>query len=210
MGNNSIDIATDLGEALLDSFLNDGLLKDIPALGTVVNLAKASGSIRDRILLRKLLAFRAQTKVLSNEEISTFVIDNLSTDNKASDLGNQLIESIDKNEGVEKAKIIGKLFVAYVLKYIEEEDFSRLCAAINGAYIRDLNALLGVHSGFYAGPYLQYLLPSGLTYSQPGEPSRMPTRPTRIENEIRISSHGHKLINTLIKVDSYAESAEEI
>lgn len=37
---NSMDLLEDFGELAIDSLMNGGLLKDIPILGSVINIAK--------------------------------------------------------------------------------------------------------------------------------------------------------------------------
>ena len=52
-----IDIGSDLVEVDIDSCLNDGIIKDIPLVNTLVKLGNIAVSIRERHLLQKTLAF---------------------------------------------------------------------------------------------------------------------------------------------------------
>src|SRR5690554_6287856 len=50
-------VTIDLAESFSDTLLNDGLLKDIPIIGTIVGLTKTAISLNDRLLIKKLIYF---------------------------------------------------------------------------------------------------------------------------------------------------------
>lgn len=50
-------VTIDLAETFSDTLLNDGLLKDIPIIGTIVGLTKTAISLNDRLLIKKLIYF---------------------------------------------------------------------------------------------------------------------------------------------------------
>ena len=47
----------DIGEVTLDSFMQDGIIKDLPIVGSFFSAIKISGDIRDRIFVEKLKSF---------------------------------------------------------------------------------------------------------------------------------------------------------
>lgn len=51
------EIGIEFAELGIDSILQDGLLKDIPIVGTIVNVGKFAQNIYDRNLLRQTLSF---------------------------------------------------------------------------------------------------------------------------------------------------------
>jgi hypothetical protein len=53
MDNNITDLTVDIGEVVIDSFLNDGLLKYIPILGIGIKFIGISTNISDALLLNK-------------------------------------------------------------------------------------------------------------------------------------------------------------
>lgn len=48
-------ITIDIAESLTDSLLNDGLLKEIPLIGTIIGLPQTTISFKDRLLINKLI-----------------------------------------------------------------------------------------------------------------------------------------------------------
>lgn len=62
------DSAAALAEVVLDSALDPGVTKDIPIIGTVVALSRASVAIRDRLFLKKLLHFLQELDAVPPEK----------------------------------------------------------------------------------------------------------------------------------------------
>ena len=53
----AVSLASEYSEIALDSILQDGILKDIPVINTIIGISKASIAIRDRLLIKKLFNF---------------------------------------------------------------------------------------------------------------------------------------------------------
>ncbi|WP_335964599.1 hypothetical protein [Galbibacter sp. PAP.153] len=47
------NVSTDLAEVILDSMLDDGILKDIPILGSIVGMGKTASTINKRCSFSK-------------------------------------------------------------------------------------------------------------------------------------------------------------
>src|SRR5665647_269195 len=56
------NVTIELAETFTDTLLNDGLLRDIPIIGTIVGLTKASFSLNERLLIKKLMYFISDLK----------------------------------------------------------------------------------------------------------------------------------------------------
>ena len=74
-----MSLLTDYGELTLDMFLRDGIIKELPIVGSTFSMIKISADIRDRIFLEKLKSFieniekntKWQEKFSDIEECST-------------------------------------------------------------------------------------------------------------------------------------------
>ena len=51
------DLIMDLGETAIDAVLDEGVLKEIPILGSFLGVARATMSIQDKLFTKKLLTF---------------------------------------------------------------------------------------------------------------------------------------------------------
>jgi len=127
----AIDAATSLAEVGIDALLDDGLLRDVPIVGTLVSLGRAGIALRDRIFAKKVARFLLQLCEVPEEERRRFH-DELNRNPKRSRaLGETLIVLLDRIDDFEKAQLLAKAFVALLRNKIVEADFHRLCRAID-------------------------------------------------------------------------------
>jgi len=128
-------------EAIIDQGIPEGLIKDIPVIGTILALGKAAGSVRDYLLGRKVIAFLSEVSRLSAGERARAVDEIAGTESKQEKLGNLVIELLDKADSDEKPRLIGRLFVAVGRGLVPSNSFARLATMINGVFIEDLKVL---------------------------------------------------------------------
>jgi hypothetical protein len=53
-------VTSDIAEVLIDGVLTDGILKDLPLIGSLVGLVKTGVNVKDRLFVKKLLTFLTQ------------------------------------------------------------------------------------------------------------------------------------------------------
>jgi hypothetical protein len=146
---NLTDLGADLAEAGLDHLLQDGLLRDIPVLGTLVGLFRTVGIVRDRIFARKVITFLVALDAVPVEERERFL---RAQDDPAGrrQLGETLVLLLDRLDDMQKPEALAKLFAAYVRGRCDLETFRRLSTALDRISLSSLPEL----KGFYqlAGP----------------------------------------------------------
>lgn len=140
-----VDLTRYLGEIPLDACLDDGLLKELPIVGTFVGLAKTVVSIRDQLFLRKICRFLFCLSDISIEDRKKFVQD--LSDERKEKVGESVIGALDRIENVEKSDIIGSLFKAYVNNVIDLDTLRRLISKVCACSLPDLQALKRICSG---------------------------------------------------------------
>jgi hypothetical protein len=131
-------VAIDFSEIGFDSLLDEGFLKEIPIIGSIYSLSKATISIQDRLFTNKLLAFLKNIKEvpvgLRKKAISK--IENDST--YKTKVGEKLLYIIDKCEDKEKSELIGRLFGAFLKEELNYSDFLRAAKCIELINLEDL------------------------------------------------------------------------
>lgn len=131
-------IATDLGEVALDSVLNDGIAKDIPILGSLVNLYKSGVNIKEHIFHKKIEGLIDNIANITDKELSIF---NSQFDNDPEfrvRVAEHLTIIVDRIDDLEKTKYLAKAFSAFVKGKIDFEQFRRIARAIERCMIEDL------------------------------------------------------------------------
>ena len=123
--NNSKEIIGEYIEVGIDSFINDGILKDIPIVNTIVAVLKVGKNIHDRNLLKQTLTFinEFNKNNITEEQLKNYK-ERIEKDRKKceDELGRVLLllnNFIDK----EKSIMLSKLFKAYVSQLLNWNDF---------------------------------------------------------------------------------------
>ncbi|WP_294994217.1 hypothetical protein [uncultured Stenotrophomonas sp.] len=136
-----VPVAEDVIEALVDSSLDEGLLKDLPFLSTIFAVGKFGFSVRDRLLSQKIVKFLNEVATLSWSDRARAVDELAGNDGKQEKVGALLLDMLDKADMDEKPRLLGKLFVAMGRGEIRSDDYLRMATMINGVYAGDLRAL---------------------------------------------------------------------
>ena len=141
---NTIEVFTDMGEVCVDTLLEEGIVKSIPLLNVVYNLAQVGLQLRERKFIRHTQAFIEgfNKGELSKEKIRDYC-ESLDNDSKKAEkeLG-RIIFVLDRNIEEEKSKILGLLFKSYISKKIDWIQFCELVEVTDKLFIRDIKILL--------------------------------------------------------------------
>lgn len=136
------NVSIGIAETLSDSLLEDGLLKDIPVIGTIVGLGKTSIKITDLLFLKKVISFLSELEDIS-VDVRKEMIDKIDSSEKFRiKVGEKLLYIIDKCDDYENAQYVSKLFAGYLEKEINYPDFLRGAKVIERIYIGDLLAFI--------------------------------------------------------------------
>ena len=136
------NVTIGLAETITDSFITDGILRDIPIIGTIVGLTKASMNVADTLFLNKIFAFLSELESIKPSDRKK-MIDKIDSSEKYSvKVGEKLLYIIDKSDDRETAKLIAKLFVAFLENELDYSDFLKSAKIIENIYIGDLTNFL--------------------------------------------------------------------
>jgi hypothetical protein len=130
----------DLLEVGIDSFLNEGILKEIPGISLLNGFWKTVIAIRDYRFLNKLLLFLDESAKLPLEK-RLELIENLEDNEFQKEAGEKLIAIIDNLETSSKSILLGKLICLFGIKIIDKEEFWRISFVIEKLPMNDILAL---------------------------------------------------------------------
>ncbi|AZQ59735.1 hypothetical protein EJ994_13360 [Maribacter sp. MJ134] len=128
-------VSIDLAESVVDLALDDGLLRDIPLIGSIVGLSKGYFTIKDRLLTKKLLYFLTELQTIPLEERQKQIKKINSSEKYESSVGDKLLFVIDKAEDSRIASLIGKLFRLNILSKLSYNTFISCTQIINTSNI---------------------------------------------------------------------------
>ncbi len=156
---NLSEVAAEAGDVILDSLLEDGVLKDVPVFGWLFKAYNAGQSISDRLFMRKVAAFLYGVGDAPAEKREEFQREVAEDDKYRRKVGENLLLLIDRHERLEKSALLGRMFASHVKGDLTHELFLRLAAALDRAITEDLQGLQ--RSGMYdeyEGHYLLHML----------------------------------------------------
>lgn len=131
------NLAVNFGEVGIDAILENGILKDIPILSSILGGINAIGSVRDALFAKKLVSFLSELSDIPVEQRQNMIdlIDN-SNDFKVK-VGEKLIYIIEKAEDHYTSKIVAIFFAEFLTEKITYDQFLKVSRIINDMFIGD-------------------------------------------------------------------------
>lgn len=144
MDKGNLSVLGDLGEVAIDAVMDDGVLRDVPILSTVVGVGKCIRNVSDVLFAKKLIVFLYGLKdadALQREE----AIAKWESDAKYRiRVGETLLNMINRCDDTQKAKWLSQLFYELVLKRGESELFMRAEKVLSSLSVMDMMNFLAI------------------------------------------------------------------
>jgi hypothetical protein len=143
------NIGIELAEIPLDKLLDEGLLKDIPIISTIIGIGKTAQSIKNLLFLKKIIYFMSEVGNIPQKERED-VINEIDKSRKFSvRVGEKLLYIIDKSEDHKSAQIVAKLFSAFLKRKITYSQFLKSSMIVNNVFIDDLKRFVNSSRDFH-------------------------------------------------------------
>lgn len=185
-------LAKDYAELAIDGILDDGILKGIPLVGTVVGIMKFSDSISKHLAAKKIYKFLFQLDTISPELRRKKVNEINSSGKYASTVGEITFELLDKMESDGKPEILGKLFKGVIEEKLDFQAYLRIAHMVRSLFYYDLLELkVLTKNKVVERPINDSIFTSGLTvtnwvYLKKGDSQKKP--------QITLTDLGEKLV----------------
>lgn len=189
-------IVLSVGEAGLDLTASDGFLKSIPFLRTIADTLELIDSIRNRHLYIKIGLFFEELYSIPLKDRRRFIEKYSKNQNR---LSQQILVYLDRQEANEKARILAKVFSAYMYEKIDDITFARLCSILDKVILEDLIILKNEflrqtnstvkdhHQVWLLGTKYEHLVATGMVIENTGfslSPDQVDLRDFELEGEI--------------------------
>jgi len=135
------DILKDASEIAIDSVLSEGLLKEIPIVGTLVNIYKITKGVKEIVEIKKLAKFLSNLNDVSESERKEFDEKLEHDDASKTEFYGRLLILIQNLDELQKAEIVSNFFKLYIYNIITQSDFFRFANIVNIGYLGDLMVL---------------------------------------------------------------------
>jgi hypothetical protein len=125
------DSTSALAEAVLDSSMENGILRDIPLVGTIIGLGRAAVTIRDRLFLNKLRYLLAEIESVSAKDRENMISAINNSEDYSIKVGEKILYIIDRCEDHQAASLAGRIFRAFLEGSLDYDSFVRLAGIID-------------------------------------------------------------------------------
>lgn len=139
-GTSIADVGIDFAELGIDSILSDGVLKDIPIVGTIVGVGKLAHNVHDRNLLRQTLTFINEFNrgLVSHEKKGKYRKKLQDNPKKLEEELGRVLKLLDRNIDTVKSTFEANFYAAYVDEQIKWDEFCELCDITDRLFIADI------------------------------------------------------------------------
>jgi hypothetical protein len=162
MEENLGDLLITGGDLILDSLIENELIKEIPVIGTSLKIIGAVRSVRDNAYLNKIRTFLNQVGEISEDQKQRLISESKKSKKNRVKFGNALYSSLEQSDSQVKIQYIGIAFEAFLNKDIEEHDLRMICHIINNTFVDEL---IDVIENDLPEVNLKYVVSSGLAES---------------------------------------------
>lgn len=124
------DAVFGVAEVALDHSIAEGVIRDIPFVGTLANLVRAGQSISEELFIRKLVRFLEGLKDIPTEERRRLLDKYPDDSEEQRSLGEKLLFALERLDDAEKPVRLARFFAAYIREDIDYKTFTRLANAL--------------------------------------------------------------------------------
>lgn len=146
-GDEISNIPADIAELTLDSFLDEGIAKDIPIIGWGISIAKLGFNVRTVLFQKKMLTMLNEIKNIPRSKREKVINDIETNEKYETRVGETLIILIDKMDDLNHPKFVGKLFRSLIKDSIDYNMFLRLATIVTRTFSLDIYSLRDFANG---------------------------------------------------------------
>ncbi|MFZ6039785.1 hypothetical protein ACOV11_04665 [Vibrio natriegens] len=147
MGQHLGGAGTELAEIAIDSVLDDGILKDIPVVGTAISLYQTGVAVRERQYIKKLVTFLSELNKTDEEARLKFIAEEMLKPEQRERFGETILSLIDKADDNRKFELYAKVFERLFMNACSYDDAIRICQMIERTFYSDLQYIAVFEGG---------------------------------------------------------------
>jgi len=145
-------ISEDFAEIAIDAMLNEGVLKEIPILSTILKIGKTFTTVKDQLFLKKIIAFLSQIKDVPQGKRKQMIDTINNSKEQRIKVGEKLIYILDKCDDFIDTQYVAQLFCAFLKEEISYQDFLKGSRIIQNIFVDDLEYFLDNEPLFFTNP----------------------------------------------------------
>ena len=156
------DIAIDVSDASIDTFMKGGLLRELPIIRILVSLAQTGANIHDRLFLKKIASFLYGIKDVDTAERQAMIDEIDNSQKYRLKVGEKLLYLIDSCKDYESSELVSMLFSAYLQGTITYSDFVECAEITADMSIENIRNFIESYHAFMHVEDVGFLMHTGL------------------------------------------------
>lgn len=140
-GSEGKDLLLEAAEFSLDALIDDGVVKDIPFVGTVAKLYGIAVRAQGYIFTKKVRQFLTELATIPKAEREQFARRLKRHPEERERTADALLTMLDKLDDMAKAPMLARAFSRYIQDEFDFPTFRRLAVAIDRCLVHDLREL---------------------------------------------------------------------
>ncbi len=149
-------------EIAIDGIMDEGILKEIPLVGSVIGAIKFGNSISQHLATKKIYKFLLEIQNVPQEQRIKKINEINNSEKYQSTVGEMIIEFLEKIESDLKPEIVGRLFCAFLDEKIDYQTYLKAVHIMSRLFIYDLLELKENYDGKFVYKYSTELVLNGL------------------------------------------------
>lgn len=156
-------LSKDLTEVAVDSFMPEGILRNLPLVGGFFGIIKFGNSVYEWIFAKKIYRFLFELNEVSEKKRAETIKKINNSPKYRAHVGETLLELLERIESEVHPEIMGKLFAAVLEEKIDWSTFLRAMHIVKQTFYYDLLELKESYDGQYVcAPIYDILMINGI------------------------------------------------
>jgi hypothetical protein len=135
------EVGRELAEVGVDALVRDGVLRDVPIIGTLAGLCRVGITVRDWLFVKKLAQFLQALGDVPADQRAGMIVQLEADEDCGRKVGEEIVLLLDRLDSITKAVLMGRAFRAYCLGRIDAVMLQRMNHVIDRILERDLRTL---------------------------------------------------------------------
>lgn len=129
---------TKVTEDAIDTLFEDGVLKEIPIVKTIVGLIRSGLGVRELIFVRKIHRFLKSLEDVPEEKRVKFALEMEAQPDLREKVGTHLVLLLERMDELSKPPLLGRAFGGYLNGQISLDEFRRMARVIDRCFVEDM------------------------------------------------------------------------
>lgn len=130
------------GEILIDSLIENEILREIPILSSSLNLIRGINSLRDKAYLNKIKLFIDNLGQFTEEKRNRLIEESRRDQKRRSKFGDALFTAIERSDSTIKVEYLSTIFEAFLRNDFDNNTLRLLCHIIQISFSDDLENII--------------------------------------------------------------------